>query len=197
MMHFSDMNRVFQALVIGASAGGLHALSTLLEKLPSDYILPIIIVQHRSKDHKELLEEVIQSKCRLIVKQADEKERICTGYVYIAPPDYHLLVEQDKTFSLTSDKHVKYSRPSIDLLFETAADAYKEKLIGVILTGANNDGSEGLLYVKNRGGFTIVQEPGTAEYPYMPDASIRLGAAHWITSLEEIATYLHTIHERK
>ena len=197
MISFSHIDRDFQIVVIGASAGGLHALSVLLEKLPSDYLLPIIVVQHRSKDQRELLEEVLQSKCRLFVKQADEKESICTGYVYIAPPDYHLLVEQSKTFSLTSDKHVKYSRPSIDLLFETAADVYNEKLIGIILTGANNDGSEGLLHVKNRGGLTIVQDPATAEFPYMPDASIRLGAAHWITSLEEIATYLYSINERK
>jgi len=133
-------DKAFKAIVIGTSAGGLSALSTLLEKLPPSYHLPIIIVQHRAKDQKSLLEEVLQPKCKIKIKQADEKEKIEKGVVYIAPPDYHLLIENDLTFSLSCDELVSYSRPSIDVLFESAALAYRETLIGIILTGASNDG---------------------------------------------------------
>lgn len=189
--------RKFSAVVIGVSAGGLHALISILSKLPQEYSIPVIIVQHRGKDHKELLEDVLQTKCLLKVKQADEKEKIETGCVYIAPPNYHLLIEQDETFSLTSDIYVKHSRPSIDLLFTTAAEVYKESLVGVILTGASSDGAEGILEIKRSGGFTLAQNPQTAEYPYMPQASINTGAVDLIGTLEEITSYLISIHERR
>lgn len=189
--------RNFSAVVIGVSAGGLHALISILSKLPKEFSLPLIIVQHRGKDHKELLEDVLQTKCLLKIKQADEKEKIEKGYVYIAPPNYHLLIEQDETFSLTSDVYVKHSRPSIDLLFTTAAEVYKEFLIGIILTGASSDGAEGILEIKRSGGFTLAQNPLTAEYPYMPQASINTGAIDLIGTLEEITSYLINIHERR
>src|SRR5207244_3342963 len=111
-----------------------------------------MVVQHRARDQKYLLEEVLQSKCKIKIKQADEKENIQSGFVYIAPPDYHLLVEADKTFSLSSDEQVRYSRPSIDVLFETAAVVFKDTLVAIILTGANNDGSAGIVEVKKYGG---------------------------------------------
>src|SRR5205814_2345259 len=120
-----DQDNKHQIIVIGASAGGLHALIPLLEPLPADYPIPIIIIQHRAKDQKELLEEVLQQKCKITIKQADEKEKIKTGFVYIAPPGYHLLVEQDQTFSLSSDERALFSRPSIDILFETAAEVFR------------------------------------------------------------------------
>ncbi len=192
-----DRGQSFEAVTIGVSAGGLHALVRLLGDLPADYFLPIVVVQHRGKDHRELLEEVLQTKCLLKVKQADEKESILPGYIYVAPPDYHLLIEQDKTFSLTSDMHVKHSRPSIDLLLETAAEAYRKNLIGIILTGASSDGAEGLLQVKNLGGLTLVQQPATAEYDYMPEAAIRIGAADYVVTLEEMKSYLQSIYERR
>jgi len=188
--------RKFSAVVIGVSAGGLHALIHILGNLPKDYFIPIIVVQHRGKDHKELLEDVLQTKCLLQVKQADEKEFIRAGCIYIAPPNYHLLIEQDKTFSLTSDVYVKHSRPSIDLLFTTAAEVYKRELVGIILTGASSDGAEGLLEIKRSGGYTIAQDPLTAEYPYMPQSSIDIGAIERILTLDEITSYLIRIYER-
>jgi len=191
-----DDERNFEAVVIGASAGGLQALILLLEDLPEDYRLPFIIVQHRGKDHRELLEELLQTKCLLNVKQADEKESILPGNVYIAPPDYHLLIEHDRTFSLTTDIHVNYSRPSIDLLLESAADVYHKHLIGIVLTGSNSDGTKGLLQIKHAGGLTIAQEPSTAEYSFMPESAVRAGAAIRVLTLQEIKFYLQSIYER-
>lgn len=187
----------FSAIAIGVSAGGLHALIHILSELPADYPIPIIVVQHRGKDYKELLEQVMQSKCLLRVKQADEKEEILSGFIYTAPSDYHLLIELDKTFSLTSDVYVKHSRPSINLMFETAAEVYREKLLGIILTGASSDGSEGLLEIKRHGGYTIAQNPSLAEYPYMPQAAIAIGAVEIILSLDDIKHYLEKLYERR
>ncbi|WP_299248390.1 chemotaxis protein CheB [uncultured Cytophaga sp.] len=187
----------FLAIAIGVSAGGLHALIHILSELSADFPIPIIVVQHRGKDYKDLLEQVLQSKCLLHIKQADEKEQIEKGYIYIAPANYHLLIEMNKTFSLTSDVYVKYSRPSIDLLFETAAEAYKRNLLGILLTGASSDGAEGLLEIKRQGGYTIAQDPKTAEYPYMPQAAIAIGAVQNILTLDEIKSYLEEIYERR
>ena len=118
-----------EAVVIGTSAGGLHALSTLLESLPENYPLPVIIVQHRANDDRTLLEDVLSQKCKIRIRQAEEKEKIQNGVVYFAPPDYHLLIEKERTFSLTSDESVKYSRPAIDVLFETAAFSMRKFLL--------------------------------------------------------------------
>ena len=188
----AGIDEKYEAVVIGTSAGGLHALSEIFEFIPANYPLPIIVVQHRSKDHRDLLEEVLQEKCRMLIKQADEKEKIVTGYIYIAPPDYHLLVEEDRTFSLSADRHVSYSRPSIDVLFESAATVYQNKLIGIILTGANNDGAEGIAAVKKNGGVTIAQNPGEALFPYMPRAAIEKGAAQSL-NLKEIGNFLLSV----
>jgi len=174
------------AIVIGTSAGGLTALSILLEKIPPIYPLPLIVVQHRSKDQKTLLEEVLQPKCKIQIKQADEKEKIEKGIVYIAPPDYHLLIEKDLTFSLSCDELVLYSRPSIDVLFESAAIAYKDGLIGIILTGANSDGAAGLQTIKKHGGITIAQSPAEATFPRMPSSAIDNGGVMYILTLKEI-----------
>ena len=179
-------NNKHKAIVIGTSAGGLYALSSLLEALPPDYPLPVIVVQHRYKDQKELLEQILQSKCAIKIKQADEKEKIEKGVVYIAPPDYHLLIESDLTFSLSSDVLVSYSRPSIDVLFESAALAFGSQLIGVLLTGANRDGTDGLFTIKNSGGLTIAQSPAEAQFPYMPQSAIDKGGARFILTLAEI-----------
>jgi two-component system chemotaxis response regulator CheB len=181
----------YSAIVIGTSAGGLHALSALLEELPRDYRMPVIIVQHRIKDDRgELLEEVLQQKCSIIVKQANEKESILNGRVYFAPPDYHLLVDNDLTFSLTTDEKVNYARPSIDVLFETAAEAYKDKLAGIILTGANSDGRRGIEIIKSYRGLTIAQDPQEADYPEMPKSAIASGAVDKILSLTDIKKFL-------
>jgi two-component system chemotaxis response regulator CheB len=177
-------------VVIGTSAGGLFALSGILEKLPGNYPVPVIVVQHRAKDQRDLLEEVLQAKCEITIKQADEKEKIENGFVYIAPPDYHLLIEADETFSLSADEPVRYSRPSIDVLFETAAMVFKDALIGIILTGANNDGAAGTVAVKKYGGLTIAQNPAGAQFPFMPDASIKTKAVQHIWTLPTIEKFL-------
>ncbi|MEI9944316.1 MAG: chemotaxis protein CheB [Chitinophagaceae bacterium] len=185
----------YKAIVVGTSAGGLYALTELLQGLPVNYPVPVIVVQHRSKDQRDLLEEVLQSKCVIKIKQADEKENINSGYVYIAPPDYHLLVEDDKTFSLSADEAVRYSRPSIDVLFQSAAMAFKNSLIGIILTGANSDGATGMMTIKKYGGLTIAQDPGEAQFPVMPRASIENGVDHTWT-LKDIHQFLLKIMEQ-
>lgn len=185
-----DTSPKYEAIVIGASAGGLNALTILLEELPNNYPIPIIIVQHRAKDKKNLLEDVLQHKCKIKIKQADEKEKIEKGIVYIAPPDYHLLIENDRTFSLSADAHVSYSRPSIDVLFESAADVYSDKLIGIILTGANSDGSAGIKAIKALKGLTIAQAPEDALFPVMPLAAIATKRITHIWTLLAIQNFL-------
>ena len=180
----------YEAVVIGVSAGGLTALSEILKELPGNYPLPLIVIQHRSKDERTLLEEILQAKCAINIRQADEKERIEGGKVYFAPPDYHLLVERDRSFSLSCDEPVNYSRPSIDLLFDSASEVYKDKLVGVILTGANHDGAEGIRAIKERGGLTIAQDPATSLFPDMPLAAIDTGSVQHILTAPAIKDFL-------
>ena len=142
----------YKAIVIGASAGGLQALQKILGPLPADFSLPILIVQHRLPTADDLLTFALNESCRLTVKEANEKDYIEPGRVYVAPANYHLLVERDRTLSLSADAKVCYSRPSIDVLFESAADVYLSQLIGIILTGATHDGTAGLKKIKQNGG---------------------------------------------
>ena len=185
-----SVNGKYKAIVIGTSAGGLYALSFILKGLPGSYPVPVIIVQHRAKDQRDLLEEVLQSKCSIRIKQADEKEKIESGFVYVAPPDYHLLVEADQTFSLSADQPVCHSRPSIDVLFETAAAVFKDGLVGIILTGANNDGAAGTIAVKKYGGLTVAQDPAEAQFSFMPNAAIETNHVKYIRTLPEIESFL-------
>jgi two-component system chemotaxis response regulator CheB len=185
-----EAERKYDAIVIGASAGGLHALISILKPLPSNFPIPVIVVQHRAKDERSMLEEVMQHKCNINIKQADEKEEIRHGIVYFAPPNYHLLVERNGTFSLSYDVPVNFSRPSIDVLFETAADVFNKRLLGIILTGANKDGAQGMKKIKELGGTTIAQQPGTADYPEMPEAAISTGAIQHILTPEAIGSFL-------
>lgn len=179
----------YPVVVIGCSAGGLAALTYLLEKLPADFWVPIIIVQHRAKSHDDLLEKTLQHKCKVKIKQADEKEPIRKAYVYVAPPDYHLLVEQDETFSLSVET-VGYSRPSINVLFETAAEMFGNRLTGIVLTGASNDGAEGIKAISENGGTTIAQDPTEATHPVMPRSAIDTGAVQHVLKLEKIILHL-------
>lgn len=180
----------YEAIVIGASAGGPNALQEVLAPLPADFTLPILVVQHRSPASDDSLVFSLDESCQLTIKEADEKELIKPGYVYVAPANYHLLVERDKTLSLSVDARVCYSRPSIDVLFETAAEAYLSGLVGIILTGANNDGTAGLKKIKGKGGLTIAQHPATAEAAMMPWSAIQEGVVDKILSLTEIASFL-------
>ncbi|SEO83527.1 chemotaxis protein CheB [Niastella yeongjuensis] len=180
----------YDAIVIGASAGGLYIMIRILKLLPANFGIPIIVVQHRSKDERTLLEEVLQQKCKVTIKQADEKEMIQPGTVYFAPPDYHLLIENDGSFSLSCDAPVNYSRPSIDVLFETAAEVYKERLLAIILTGANKDGSNGIKKIATMGGTTIAQSLETADYREMPQAAINTGFVQLVLTPEAIGQFL-------
>lgn len=186
----------YDAIVIGASAGGLYVMIRILKFLPVSFNKPVIVVQHRSRDERSLLEEVLQQKSSISIKQADEKELIRPGTVYFAPPDYHLLIERDHTFSLSCDAPVNYSRPSIDVLFETAADVYKEKLLAIILTGANKDGAYGIKKIATMGGTTIAQAPETADYPEMPRAAIRTGYVQQVLGPEAIGQLLLDIMKK-
>jgi len=180
----------YEAIVIGVSSGGMNALKVLFSLLPKEFKTPIIIVQHIGSQSENLWIRLLNDKSNLPIKEADEKESIEHGKVYIAPPNYHLLIERNKTFSLTIDERVNYARPSIDVLFESAAEAYKNKLIGVILTGSNNDGTNGLKRIKEYGGLTIVQDPTTAESNYMPASAIAAMQVDFILSLEDIIKLL-------
>jgi two-component system chemotaxis response regulator CheB len=162
----------YQAVVIGASAGGTAALQKLLPFLPAEFPLPIVIVQHLHplQDGASIIH--YSGGSALVVKDANEKEAIRAGFVYFAPPNYHLLIEDDHTFSLSVDAKVHFTRPSVDVLFESAADAYGASLIGIVLSGANQDGAEGLWHIKQKGGLTVVQDPDDAEISYMPKAAI-------------------------
>jgi len=187
----------YKAIVIGASAGGLNALQKILAPLPADFRLPILIVQHRFPAADDLLTFALNESCRLTVKEADEKDYIERGYVYVAPPNYHLLVERDRTLSLSADAKVCYSRPSIDVLFESAADVFLSRLIGIILTGANHDGTAGLKKIKQNGGLTLAQDPATAEADMMPLSAIQANAVDRILSLADIASLLVQLSQKK
>jgi two-component system, chemotaxis family, protein-glutamate methylesterase/glutaminase len=180
----------YDAIVIGVSSGGLNAMKIMFSLLPREFSIPIIIVQHIGARSENIWVQLLNDKCKLEIKEADEKEKIEKGYIYIAPPNYHLLIEQDKTFTLTVDERVNYARPSIDVLFETAAEAYQNKLIGIVLTGSNNDGSKGLKRIKEYGGLTIVQQPDTAESSLMPASAIATMQPDYILPLEAIINLL-------
>ena len=179
-----------EAVVIGVSAGGLKALSAILPTLPGDYPLPVMVVIHLPPSGKSMIADLFAAKCALKVIEADDKIAIEPGTIYFAPPDYHLLVEQDRTLSLSSEEPVLFSRPSIDVLFETAADAYGSGLIGVVLTGANNDGAEGLRAIVAAGGTALVQDPQQAFASAMPDAALELVPEARSLALEDISRYL-------
>jgi two-component system chemotaxis response regulator CheB len=179
-----------RAIAIGASAGGFQALSQFLSALPASFPSPILIVMHVAPHKDSLLVELFGKNCALAVNEAEDKEPIIAGTVYIAPPDYHLLVETPATLALSSDERINHSRPAIDVLFETAADAFGPNLTGIILTGANNDGAAGLKAVALAGGIAIVQDPATAEMPTMPAAALAACPSARVMSLEQIITFL-------
>ncbi|BBO31611.1 chemotaxis protein CheB [Lacipirellula parvula] len=182
--------RPIEAIVIGASAGALDALTQVLTPLPADYPLPLLAVVHLPADKKSILAELLDMKCRLSVKEGEDKEPLAAGVVYVAPPDYHMLVEKDGTLSLSSEEPVLYSRPSIDVLFESAADAFGPGLVGVILTGANEDGAHGLATIREAGGRCIVQRPHNAYASTMPLAALQTCNDARTMSLPEIAEFL-------
>jgi two-component system, chemotaxis family, protein-glutamate methylesterase/glutaminase len=178
------------AIVVGASAGGVEALSVLLSALPPDCPVPVALVLHIGPQRSNLLPQIFGMRCALPVKEAEDKEYLAPGTVYVAPPSYHLLVEPDRSFSLSKDEAVNFSRPSIDVLFESAAEAYGKALLGIILTGANHDGAAGLAAIRERGGLGWVQDPASALATAMPEAAIERAGADLILPLERLAEQL-------
>jgi two-component system chemotaxis response regulator CheB len=178
-------------VVIGTSLGGMRALERVLSALALDFPLAIAIVQHRGVDvAQSQLSRILQLKCALPVYECNDKEPIVGGRVYLAPPDYHLLIDEGR-FALSVDERVYYARPSIDVLFESAADIYREAVLGVLLTGASGDGTRGAGRIKARGGQVVAQEPSTAEAPVMPQSAISAGLVDHVLPLDEIGAYLN------
>jgi len=180
----------YEAVVMGMSSGGMNVMKTVFPLLPAGFTLPIIIVQHLSPQSDSTWIEIIDKMCALPVTEAEEKEQILPGKIYVAPPNYHLLIEKNKSFSLTIDERINYARPSIDVLFESAADAYREKLIGIICSGSNHDGSMGLKKIKDNGGLAIAQDPLSAESYYMPETAVEKANPQHILALKEIVELL-------
>jgi two-component system, chemotaxis family, protein-glutamate methylesterase/glutaminase len=182
---------VYELIVIGTSWGGLDAVSRLLDGLHDDVHQPIVVAQHRSVDSEEGgLARLLGNHTRRVVCDPDDKTPLEPDHVYIAPPDYHTLVERGH-LALSTDAPVQFARPSIDVLFESVADAYADRAVGIVLTGANEDGARGLSLIKERGGVAIVQDPSTSERRAMPDAAIAATVADAVLSIEEMPAFLY------
>ena len=189
-MPANTTSQQIEAVVIGASAGGVQALLAMLSPLPRGFRLPVIVVLHLSEDRESQLAEIFQYRLPIAVREAADKENISPGTLYFACPGYHLSVEMDRSFSLSSEEPVHYSRPSIDILMESAADAYGAALAGILLTGANEDGAAGMARIKQHGGLTVVQDPAEAKVPTMPLAAIRMRQPDFILDLAGIRDLL-------
>jgi len=182
-----------EAVVIGTSAGGVQALLQVLPQLPSDFPVPVLAVIHIPADRSNVLAPLFASKCKLVVKEAEDKETAAPGVVYFAPSDYHLLVEANGDLALSSDEAVNFSRPSIDILFESAADTYGEGLLAILMTGANDDGARGLKVIAAAGGHVIIEDPATAYARAMPEAGLKFCPKARVESLRGIADQLKAI----
>jgi len=185
-----DKIPVYSCIVIGVSSGGMHALTAVLPLLPEGFSIPVIVVQHISPHSDNYITRHLDTISKVRVKEVDEKEPILPGIVYTAPPNYHVLVEEDRTLSLSVEDRINFARPSVDVLFESAADVYGTELVGIILTGANNDGSKGLARIREKGGLTIVQDPESAEVNGMPVAALAAVRPDYVLMLEDIAPLL-------
>lgn len=187
--------RPIEAVVIGASAGGFEALLAILQGLPANYPMPLVAVLHLPEHHESRLAELFGRRLLLQVREARDKESLAPGILYFAPSGYHLSIENDHSFSLSCEERVSYARPSIDVLFASAADAYGKSLAGILLTGANYDGAAGLAGMQVAGALTIVQDPASAEIATMPEAAIRRMKPDLILPLAEIHSVLRKLGE--
>ena len=183
-------NTTFDIVALGASAGGIKAISRILSALPADFPATLVIVQHLDPRHRSLMAHILSRCTPLNVKQAQERDELAPGTVYIAPPNHHLLVNPDGTLSLTQSELVHFVRPCADLLFDSVAGSYKERAIAVVLTGTGNDGSIGVQGIKKMGGTVIAQNQESSEFFGMPNAAIQTGIVDFILPLEEIASVL-------
>jgi two-component system, chemotaxis family, protein-glutamate methylesterase/glutaminase len=181
------------AIVIGASAGGVEALTVLLPSLPVGIVEPIFIVMHLPRDTPSVLAEIFRPRCAMRVEEAEDKMPVQAGTVYFAPADYHLLIDKGPQLSLSADEPVHFSRPAVDVLFQSAVDVYRERLLGIILTGANEDGTDGLDAIRLAGGVTVVQDPATALSPVMPESALRRMSVDYVLPLSGIASLVATL----
>lgn len=179
-----------RAVVVGTSAGAVDALLKILPSLPESFLPPLVIVVHLPADRKSVMVDLFQARCRIAVREVEDKEPLQPGTVYFAPPDYHVLVEPDGRLSLSADEPVHYSRPSIDVLFESAAEVFCPDLVGVVLTGANMDGAAGLRAIQRGGGRVVVQRPDTAYASAMPQAALDVCPGALSLTLDQIAEHL-------
>lgn len=177
---------------MGASAGGLAALNAILPLLSDRLDLPVIIVQHMAPDSDDFLVQHFDKRCRLRVKEAEDKMPIENGTIYFAPANYHLLVEEDRTLALSTAERVQYSRPAINVLFETAAEVFRDELLGILLTGANSDGTKGIRCIRQKGGLGMAQSPESAEFETMPGSAVADGVDA-VLNLEEMAPFINQL----
>ncbi len=183
--------RAIEAIVIGGSAGALDALLTIISALPEQVSCPIVIVLHLAPAQPNLVPEILSRVTVRAVREAEDKAPLLDRTIYVAAPNYHLLIERNRSLSLSMDEPVHHSRPAIDVLFESAADAYGPAVVGVVLSGANQDGAQGLWQIRQAGGVAIVQAPATAAFPLMPEAAmLRLGASAHVVPLSDIGAFL-------
>jgi len=184
-----------EAIVIGGSAGAVEALNGLLPTLPSGFPAAVFVVLHLPRERPSMLAEIFAAKCAVPVEEAEDKRPVRRGTVYFAPPDYHLLLEEGPSLALSVDDPVNLSRPSIDVLFESAADVYGRSLMGIILSGGSADGAAGLTAVRSAGGLTVVQEPSSAAVPLMTTSAIERCSVDCVLPFDEIAALLRRIHK--
>jgi two-component system chemotaxis response regulator CheB len=187
--------RAIDCIVIGGSAGSFSVVNRILASLPKTYSIPIIMCLHRLRDKKEGFKEALQLKSPLAVEEPNDKDPINYKHVYLAPANYHLLVEDRRSFALAITESVQYSRPSIDVLMESAADVFKDRLMGILLSGANKDGALGLKRIKDKGGFTVVQDPSECVMVTMPEAAIRATSVDVIAQSEEIGQVIRSFEK--
>lgn len=180
-------------LVIGGSAGSLQVILALLAAIGEDFPMPVLIVLHRNGGFESSLEDLFSSRTRLPIREVEEKDPLRAGTVYLCPADYHVLLEKDHSFSLDYSERVHFSRPSIDVTFRSAADIFGPGLICLLLSGGNADGAEGMQYAKERGGLTVVQEPATADVPYMPQQVINRMKVDFIVPTDEIPAFVRQL----
>ena len=184
----------YDIVVIGGSAGSFPVVSRILEQMPANYRVPIVMCLHRLKDKREGFKEALEIKSMLPIDEPNDKDPILPGHVYIAPANYHLLVEDDKHFSLSTTELVQYSRPSIDVLFESVADIFKHRVFAVLLSGANRDGALGMKRIKDKMGYTIVQNPTESSMSTMPQSAIESTNIDSILSVDEIIAFMQSLH---
>jgi two-component system chemotaxis response regulator CheB len=191
------LQRVPKVILIGTSAGGVDALKIILKALPNNFSVPIVVIHHLPANTKTDFTIVYKHHTALAIRQVEDKDTLQNGTVYFAPPNYHVLIERDLTLSLDVDEPVRFSRPSIDVTFQSAAKSLGRDQIAILLTGANDDGARGLAEIKNQQGYTIVQDPATAQVSYMPQSALRLMKPDQVCTLTEIAPSLIALCERR